>query len=307
MKTNLFGTNALLAAPSITSSGVDQQGKPLIRWNAVPEAVRYTVYRATSSEGVYTRYYTTPYTSFNNASAKAGMTYYYKICAVEGDGSEGALTSPLGIKARLAEPTISSVGADEAGEPCIKWFPVEGAQKYVIYRSISPDGAFRKYFTTAATSFTNFSAETGDVFFYKIAAADAKGNEGVFTSVLGIQARLPKVTITDAKLNEAGRPVLNWNAVPGATRYAVYRAGAEDEELTRYFTTIYTTFTNKSAAGGETYSYEVCAVGIDGSEGPHCPTVTLTATAETCEEETDGELEPEVEEILEEAEETAQD
>lgn len=49
--------------------------------------MKYEVYRATSKDGNYSKYYTTTSTSYTNSSAKAGTTYYYKLIAVYGASS----------------------------------------------------------------------------------------------------------------------------------------------------------------------------------------------------------------------------
>lgn len=56
-------------------------GDPRLTWDKVYNADSYTVYRATTANGTYSKMYTTKYTSYTNTSAVAGKTYYYKIVA----------------------------------------------------------------------------------------------------------------------------------------------------------------------------------------------------------------------------------
>ncbi len=57
-------------------------GDPKLTWNAVTNASKYEVYRATSKTGTYTKVATTTAKSYTDKTAKAGTTYYYKVKAV---------------------------------------------------------------------------------------------------------------------------------------------------------------------------------------------------------------------------------
>ncbi len=61
-------------------------GKPKITWSAVNGATEYQVYRANSENGSYARRITTTDLYYTNTSAKKGVTYYYKVAAVNIDG-----------------------------------------------------------------------------------------------------------------------------------------------------------------------------------------------------------------------------
>ena len=68
-----------------------------LRWNPSPSprVVGYNVYRDTAQDGTYaTKLNDTPITgaSFEDSTAIAGVTYYYKVTAVADDGSESAMS-----------------------------------------------------------------------------------------------------------------------------------------------------------------------------------------------------------------------
>lgn len=56
-------------------------GDPRLTWAKVYNADSYTVYRATTANGTYSKMYTTKSASYTNTSAVAGKTYYYKVFA----------------------------------------------------------------------------------------------------------------------------------------------------------------------------------------------------------------------------------
>lgn len=67
------------ASPVIKASL--SNGHPRLTWDKVDGATSYTVYRATTSNGTYSKLITTQNTAVTNTSAKAGTTYYYKVVA----------------------------------------------------------------------------------------------------------------------------------------------------------------------------------------------------------------------------------
>ena len=58
----------------------------------------------------------------------------------------------------------------------------------------------------------------------------------------------------------SGKPMLTWDAVPGAESYNVYRAESEDGPYTRINSTTATSYVNTGAKEGVTYYYKVTAV-----------------------------------------------
>ena len=90
------------AAPVVTISTSASSGKPALKWAAVDGAVKYEVYRATSSTATPIKYYTTTSTSYTNTSAVAGSTYYYKVKAICGASSYGdsAYSTVVSIRAK---------------------------------------------------------------------------------------------------------------------------------------------------------------------------------------------------------------
>ncbi|MBQ0037605.1 MAG: InlB B-repeat-containing protein [Clostridiales bacterium] len=69
------------ARPTVTVTA-NKSGNPVIKWDKVSGAAKYQVYRATSSDGPYTRFCTTTALTVTNAKNMTdGTTYYYKVIA----------------------------------------------------------------------------------------------------------------------------------------------------------------------------------------------------------------------------------
>ena len=272
-----------LSAPAVTG-GNDSQGRPTLKWNAVSGAAKYEVYRARSKDGDYIKYATVTGTSYTNTSyIENGNTYYYKVRALDANGTAGAWSSIVSVtyKQTLPAPTVTG-GNDSQGRPTLKWKAVSGAAKYEVYRARSKDGDYIKYSTTTGTSYTNTSyIENGNTYYYKVRALDANGTAGAWSSVVSVTYKqtLPAPTVTGG--NDAqGRPTLKWNAVTGAAKYEVYRARSKDGDYIKYSTVTGTSYTNTSyIENGNTYCYKVRALKSDGSYGPYSSVVSVTYRA----------------------------
>ena len=272
-----------LPAPTVTG-GNDSQGRPTLKWKAVTGAAKYEVYRARSMNGDYIKYSTVTGTSYTNTSyIENGNTYYYKVRALDANGTAGAWSSVVSVtyKQTLPAPAVTG-GNDSQGRPTLKWKAVSGATKYEVYRARSKDGTYTKYSTTTGTAYTNSSYLTsGATYYYKVRALDANGNAGPYSAVVSVTCRLKLTAPTVTGGNDAqGRPTLKWNAVTGAAKYEVYRARSKDGDYIKYSTVTGTSYTNTSyIENGNTYYYKVRALGSDGTAGPDSTPVSVTYKA----------------------------
>ena len=276
----------ILPAPTVTG-GNDNQGRPMLTWNAVTGAAKYEVYRARSKDGDYIKYSTVTGTSYTNTSyIENGNTYYYKVRALNANGTAGAWSSIVAVtyqpKQTLSAPTVTG-GNDSQGRPTLKWNAVSGAAKYEVYRARSLNGDYIKYSTVTGTSYTNTSyIENGNTYYYKVRALDANGTAGAWSSIVSVTYRaastgtLPAPTVTGGK-DSQGRPTLTWKAVTGAAKYEVYRARSKDGEYIKYSTVTGTSYTNTSyIESGNTYYYKVRALKSDGTAGAWSSVVSVT-------------------------------
>ena len=281
--TDYKASSTQLPAPTVTG-GNDTQGRPTLKWNAVTGAAKYEVYRARSKDGDYIKYSTVTGTSYTNTDyIENGNTYYYKVRALDADGTAGAWSSVVSVTytQSLPAPTVTG-GNDSQGRPTLKWNAVSGAAKYEVYRARSKDGDYIKYSTVTGTSYTNTSyIENGNTYYYKVRALNANGTAGAWSSVVSVTYKqtLSAPTVTGG--NDAqGRPTLKWNAVTGAAKYEVYRARSRSGEYIKYSTVTGTSYTNTSyIENGNTYYYKVRALKSDGTAGAWSSIVSVTYRA----------------------------
>ena len=273
-----------LPAPTVTG-GNDAQGRPTLKWNAVTGAAKYEVYRARSLNGDYIKYSTVTGTSYTNTSyIENGNTYYYKVRALDANGTAGAWSSVVSVtyKQTLSAPAVTG-GNDAQGRPTLTWKAVTGAAKYEVYRARSKDGDYIKYSTVTGTSYTNTSyIENGNTYYYKVRALKSDGTAGAWSSIVSVTYRAASTGTLSAPAvtggNDAqGRPTLKWNAVSGAAKYEVYRARSLNGDYIKYSTVTGTSYTNTSyIENGNTYYYKVRALKSDGTAGAWSSIVSVT-------------------------------
>ena len=273
-----------LTAPSVTG-GNDSQGRPTLKWNAVTGAAKYEVYRARSKDGDYIKYSTVTGTSYTNISyIENGNTYYYKVRALDANGTAGAWSSIVSVtyKQTLSAPTVTG-GNDSQGRPTLKWKAVTGAAKYEVYRARSRSGEYIKYSTVTGTSYTNTSyIENGNTYYYKVRALKSDGTAGAWSSIVSVTYRAASTGTLSAPAvtggnDSQGRPTLKWNAVTGAAKYEVYRARSRSGEYIKYSTVTGTSYTNISyIENGNTYYYKVRALDANGTAGAWSSIVSVT-------------------------------
>ena len=269
-----------LSAPTVTG-GNDAQGRPTLKWNAVSGAAKYEVYRARSKDGDYTKYSTVTGTSYTNTSyIEDGNTYYYKVRALDADGTAGAWSSVVSVtyKQILPAPTVTG-GNDSQGRPTLTWKAVSGAAKYEVYRARSKDGDYIKYSTVTGTSYTNTSyIENGNTYYYKVRALGSDGTAGPDSTPVSVTYKAPfgAPLVTGSK-DSQGRPALKWDKVTDAAKYEVYRARSKNGTYSLMSTQSATGYTNTSyLANGTTYYYKVRALKASGTASAYSSVVTIT-------------------------------
>ncbi len=253
------------AAPSVTA-GNSSTGKPRLTWKAVSGAVSYRIYRSESRGTGYSLLGTTSSTSYVNTGAAAGKTYCYRVKAVNRDGMASGYSNIVSGKAKTAAPAAPSVtaGNSSTGKPRLTWKAVSGATSYRIYRSESRGTGYSLLGTTSSTSYTNTGAKADKTYYYRVKAVNRDGMASGYSNIVSGKATLPAPVLNIGLSVSSGKPMLAWDAVPGATSYRIYRSTSRGTGYSLLATTTSTSYVNTSAAKGTTYYYRVKAVNRDG-------------------------------------------
>ena len=242
------------AAPVVKIGNSASSGKPMLTWNAVSGATSYKVYRATSQKGTYSLLGTVTATSYTNTGAKAGVTYWYKVKAVNSAG-ESAYSNI--VSGRATVTTLTMGHSATSGKPQLTWKAVSGAASYKVYRATAKNGAYSVINTTKALTYTNVGAALGTTYYYKVEALNAAGKSMGFSAI--VEGKVAPVLAVGYS-SVSGKPQLTWKAVPGATEYQVYRSTQQNSGYSKINTTTSTSYVNTGAKAGTTYYYRVVAV-----------------------------------------------
>ena len=242
------------SAPVVKIGHSAASGKPMLTWNAVSGATSYKVYRATSQKGTYSLLGTVTATSYTNTGAKAGVTYYYKVKAVNSAG-ESAFSNVVSGKTTVT--TLTMGHSASSGKPQLTWKAVSGAASYRVYRATTKNGAYTVINTTKALTYTNTGAALGTTYYYKVEALNAAGKSMGFSAI--VEGKVAPVLAVGYS-SVSGKPQLTWKAVPGATEYQVYRSIQQNSGYSKINTTTATSYVNTGAKAGTTYYYRIVAV-----------------------------------------------
>ena len=187
----------------------------------------------------------------------------------------GAATVPANVK--LVSAKVVSGGIQ------VTWNEADGAVKYRVYRKDAVNTGWKVIATVRDTSYTDKTAAAGVTYSYTVRGVDADGELSPGFDRTGVSATIPKptapanVTLGDAKVVTGGIQV-TWNEADGAVKYKVYRKDAMNTVWKVIAIVTGTSYVDKSAAAGVTYSYTVRGVGADGELSPGFDRTGVSAT-----------------------------
>lgn len=118
----------------------------------------------------------------DRAKLQTGVTYYYYVAAYSADGERISVgySKPASICYK-ATPSIKKVTAKK-GKTVVTINKVEGAKKYVVYRSTKKNSGYKEIGTTTKTSYTDKTTKKGKTYYYKVVAVGTNGLNADFES-----------------------------------------------------------------------------------------------------------------------------
>ena len=263
------------AAPKAAVSTIASTGKVQLTWNAVSGAEKYQVYYASKADFSGAKVFTTTKTSMKHTGAVTGTTYYYKVCAVDANGTVSAFSPAVSRTCAPAAPKATGSNVTSTGKIRLTWMAVNGATKYEVYRSTSKNGPYTRMFTTTKTSMKHTGAAAGTTYYYKVRALAANGTVSAFGNIVSrtcatVPPRAGGSVLTTGKIQ------ITWNAVKGAAKYQVYYSTNADFSGAKVFTTTKTSMKHTGAVVGTTYYYKVRAITANGKASAFSSVLQLT-------------------------------
>ena len=178
----------------------------------------------------------------------------------------GAATAPANVT--LGDAKVVTGGIQ------VTWNEADGAAKYKVYRKDAANTVWKVIAIVTGTSYVDKSAAAGVTYSYTVRGVGADGELSPGFDRTGVSTTIPAASTTpaDVKLVSAkvvsGGIQVTWNEADGAAKYKVYRKDAANTVWKVIAIVTGTSYVDKSAAAGVTYSYTVRGVGADGELSP---------------------------------------
>lgn len=235
-----------------------------ITWKKVGGANYYSVYRSDSKGGTYRFIDTTKNLEYIDNSILTGKNYYYKVKAgykKNGIRGYGTLSNAKWGKT-MSRTSISGVRSLNSSTLEIRWKPVDGAQKYEVYRSAYRGKGYKKIATVRGKEYKDRGLTEGKTYYYKIRPAyKTKGIVGHGSdSTIKSGRVLKSVRITEIYAKSSNKMFVAWDKVTGATEYQVYRSMTKDGKYTKIVNLTGDSYTDKKVKAGKQYYYRVRAI-----------------------------------------------
>lgn len=178
------GDSGTLSVPNGLNA-IQEDSRIYVSWNAVAGASGYNVYRSSSVSGAYSliglatsayKYDSSPLTGYN----------YYKVTAVDANGQQSGMSSPVscnygsggGTTSKPNAPTgvtVRNEGSALIPMITVRWSPVANATSYRVYRSTTASGAYYQVGSATTTTVLVDDNPREGTTYYKVKAVNSSG------------------------------------------------------------------------------------------------------------------------------------
>lgn len=220
-----------LEGAQIVASGIQ------LNWEAFVGASQYELYRYANGDPSTISLVTVTNNTFAvDNTVSSGNNYTYMMCAIiqQPDGTTYTANAKEVTQYYLAPTEITKITGYPTSQK-IKWKKVNGATKYVIYRS-DDGGEYVEIASTTENSYKDISATTPEIrYSYQVYAChEQTGADPLYSlasNAIG-NYTLSQPVITSITSVKSGIK-LKWDKVPKAKFYSIYRSvdGAAYEEI----------------------------------------------------------------------------
>ena len=236
-----------------------------VTWSEAPEAAGYEVYSASSKTGNYKKSFDGKKTSFTDKKLSTGKTRYYKARAykvVNGTKyfSEYSNVASATPKLKL----VSNVKAKASyNKVKVSYSKAAGASGYVVYRSISKTGAYKRIAVVkggTVLSYSDKKVKTGRTYSYKVKAYRVVDGKKVYSGASAAVKAKTALGTPKLRLSVKGKTVAaKWTRISGAKKYQLYRSKSKDTGFIKVRQTVRTSYKDSKVTSGTTYYYKARA------------------------------------------------
>ncbi|MBO5192391.1 MAG: caspase family protein [Bacteroides sp.] len=198
-----------------------------LSWKGSEDADYYELYRMID-DGDWKKIKNVIGTTTSNLNLEVGHVYSYRIRErfIDGSFSEFSAVSSYLFENVLGIPNNVAVHKHGSSSAFLTWDTVEGAEQYVIYRSVN-GGSWTKLKTVNESHAINYGLNTSTKYAFKIYAYSSNGGfaySDFSNSVelsLSTELEAPTISVIQYGLNTAA---LKWEAIDNAIQYNIYRS-----------------------------------------------------------------------------------
>jgi hypothetical protein len=204
-------------------------GKITVNWSAVNGATKYLLQRRYNDgngwKGWSTISSTMTGTSYEDTKAVAGYTYQYRVYTYNGEWSATYTRAEVvAVSTPQAPETVTATAT--AGKITVNWSAVNGATKYLFQRRYNDGNGWKGWSTISSTMtgtvYEDTKAVAGYTYQYRVYAYNGEWSN-TYTRVEVVAVSAPQAPATLNAEAEAGKNVISWSAVPGATQYLLQK------------------------------------------------------------------------------------
>ena len=158
----------------------------------------------------------------------------------------------------VGTPTAVSSGVDRV---TLRWKAVPDANRYQVWQSESPNGAYSLITTTSSTSRVIGNLSAGVVYYFKVQAGINIDGKTTYSNLSAAVDASPvgNVGVPNAAGSAADRVTLKWSAVAGANRYQVWMSESVNGSFNLLSTTSATSRSYSGLLPGKAYFYKIRA------------------------------------------------
>ena len=178
----------------------------------------------------------------------------------------GNYTGSKSVKFRIIPGTVTAKAASNGYNKIkVTWNKQSGVTGYVVYRSTSKTGEFKKIKTISGASTVSYvdTVSTGKTYYYKVVAyktIDGTNYYGDYPAAVSAKA-VPNAPAVKAASESYNKIKVTWNKQSGVTGYVVYRSTSKTSGFKKVKTLKGASSTSyiDSVSVGKTYYYKVVA------------------------------------------------
>lgn len=164
-------TLAVPAPGHVTAQAAGPCGIQL-HWSPVPGAAGYRISRGDGPEGPFSPVATVPGTAYRDTALDPSTSYSYQVAALAA-GGPGADSVAVTAETFPVAPSPAA-GLRARALSCrsiaVSWAPIPGAERYILSRSVLPEGPFTQVAVTEGTLYPDGPLLPGTTYYYRVSA-----------------------------------------------------------------------------------------------------------------------------------------